>query len=116
MIRLFVISLLFIVSCNQGRKFDKNSWQKTTDLGVHPEREKMLSDLTENHILKGLQYSELVSKLGEPDFWEPENKTIYYGLANNYGSDIDPTGQRALKFQFSSDSIITKFEIIESSQ
>jgi len=76
----------------------------------------MLKDLTENHKLKGLNYSDLIKMLGQPDFLEPENKTVYYGLAINYGADIDPTGQRALQFKFNSDSIITDFAILEATQ
>jgi hypothetical protein len=119
MTRLIFIFCTLLVSCRQNANFNKErfnqeGWQKISDLGQHPEREKMVNDLIQNHNLKGLHYNELIKKLGPPDFWEPENRVIYFGLATNYGVDLDPTGQRSLKFQFSLDSIITNFAIDES--
>lgn len=116
MTRLIFIFFTILVSCGQTAKFNQDDWQNTSDLGRHPLREKMLKDLTENHKLKGLHYADLIKKLGQPDFWEPENSAIYYGLAINYAADLDPTGQRVLQFKFSSDSIITNFLILDATQ
>lgn len=112
---ILVLTSIF-ASCEQSSKFNSDDWQRTSDPGLHPHRERMVNDLIMNHHLKGLHYHVLIQKLGQPDFWEPENKTFYYGLAVNYSVDLDPTGQRALQFKFSSDSLITDFEILEATQ
>ena len=109
----YYIFLFLLVSCGHA-KWNEQDWKKTTDLGQHPHREAMVEDLLQNHKLTGLHYNSLIQKLGPPDFLEPEDRSISYGLATNYGLDIDPTGLRSLQFHFDNDSIIVDFKIIES--
>ena len=99
-----------------GGQFSKENWEKTSDLGLHPNREAMVNDLLTNYKLKGIHYNDLVKMLGQPDFWEPSERVIYYGIATNYGLDIDPTGLKALSFEFNADSIITDYTISESTK
>jgi len=53
--------ILVLFACN-NIKFEKTGWVYQGDVGMYPNREKMLKDLTENHKLKGLTYRELISK------------------------------------------------------
>lgn len=99
-----------------GGQFSKENWGKTSDLGMHPNREAMVNDLLTNYKLKGIHYKDLVKMLGQPDFWEPSERIIYYGIATNYGLDIDPTGLKSLGFEFNADSIIVDYKISESTK
>lgn len=71
----------------------------------------MLGDLTVNHKLVGLSYSQLVRYLGEPD--TSTDSSLVYRIAIDYGSDIDPVYSKDLEFSYSKDSIITSFKILE---
>jgi len=97
-------------------KFDKTEWRKVVD-GFPPDcRRYMLDDLTSHHKLVGLKYSDLISLLGRPDYTDDfrEDTTIAYDIIVDYGFDIDPVYTKTLQFQFSKDSVVTGFHIVES--
>lgn len=64
--KTFVIFFVLFVSCKQNVKFNKAEWVIVGDCNTHPNREKMLIDLTEKHKLRGLTYKQLVDKIGNP--------------------------------------------------
>jgi hypothetical protein len=115
-LRLVVITIitLFFSTCNQDQKFDKASWQQQGDLGIYPNREKMLKDLMNHHQLKGLTYKQLVDLIGEPEkYSDEEPNTATYNIVTDYGRDIDPVYIKNLEVKISSDSIVTDANINE---
>lgn len=74
----------------------------------------MLKDLMNNHGLKGLNYTQLIDLLGEPDkYSDEEPSTVTYNIVSDYGRDIDPIFLKNLEVKFSSDSIVTDLNINE---
>lgn len=110
---IFFGALSFLLSsCNNEIKFDKMKWDEQPDLAfTPPHRKKMLKDLTTNHKLVGLKYSEIVSLLGVPNFHD--SISFGYDIIIDYGSDIDPIYTKTLDFAFSKDSTITSFKVDE---
>ena len=60
-----LLVLIFILaSCNnQQIKFDKEKWNERNDM-FYANREKMVIDLMENHLKKGMTYKEVMNLLG----------------------------------------------------
>lgn len=111
---VLIISLLSILSCKQDQKFDKAAWSEKGDLGIFPNRNKMLNDLMKNHQLKGLTHKQLVELLGEPEeYSDTEPNTAYYNVVTDYGRDIDPVCTKNLKIKLNGDSIVTDVNIYE---
>ena len=95
--------------------FDKTGWIIQGDLGLYPNRDKMLDDLTKNQNLKGLTIRQLIDKIGEPEKNVVGNSnTIYYDIVTDYGHDIDPIYSKTLEFKFDKDSFIKDFKIHET--
>jgi hypothetical protein len=89
-------------------------WDEQPDLAFTPPyREKMLKDLTTNHKLVGLKYSEIINLLGAPNFHDGASASFGYDIIIDYGSDIDPVYTKTLDFTFSEDSVITSFKVNE---
>ena len=110
---LFGICIL-LTACKYEIKFDKARWTTKGDLGLYPNRDRMLNDLTQNQNLKGLSYKQLIGKIGEPEKnTTGDNNSIYYDIVADYGHDIDPVYIKTLEFKFDTDSIITDFKINE---
>jgi len=110
---VLVVALIFIVGCeNFGKtRFDKAKWSEDYEIGFPPpSRNKMLTDLVENHQLKGVRYNEVVKMLGQPDI--RDSASFNYEIAIDY-SGIDPVYIKYLEFNFSRDSIITAFHVEE---
>lgn len=111
---LFAVLISLFSSCNNEIKFDKVKWDEQPDLAFTPPyRKKMLKDLTTNHKLVGLKYSEIISLLGAPNFHDSAAASFGYDIIINYGSDIDPIYTKTLDFTFSKDSTITSFKVDE---
>ena len=111
--KAFVVFIVLFVSCKQNVKFNKAEWVIVEDCNTHPNREKMLIDLTENHKLRGLTYKQLIDKIGKPEKDESNTNSIFYEIVIDYGMDIDPVYVKNLEFEFNKDSIITGFKISE---
>ncbi|WP_167353168.1 hypothetical protein [Pedobacter steynii] len=107
-----IVVVFFLTSCTQDISFEKTKWAEKAD-PIYPSayRSQMLKDLTTNHKLIGLSYSQLIGYLGYPD--SKEANTVVYRIAIDYGSDIDPVYSKNLEFSYSKDSIITSFKILE---
>jgi hypothetical protein len=79
----------FLAACNDNISFDKTGWTIQGDLGLYPNRDKMLDDLTRNQKLKGLHYRQLICKIGEPEKnMIEDSNTIYYDIVTDYGYNI----------------------------
>lgn len=109
--------LLFIVglcSCddNQQLKFDKVKWNEQQDPAFTSSyRKKMLRDLTQNHKLSGLRYSEIVNLLGIPD--EQDSAGLRYKIVEDYGYDVDPVYTKDLILDINKDSTIKAWRVWE---
>jgi hypothetical protein len=110
---IFLISfLLLIASCrNNELKFDKATWNKRIDF-FYENREKMVDDLIENHLHKGMPYKELIELLGPSgNYSNLKPNSIGYEISVFYGHDIDPIRSTVLVFNLSKDSIVQDFKI-----
>jgi len=115
-LRLIVIAVfaLFVSACNQDQKFEKAAWSERGDLGIYPNREKMLKDLINHRQLIGLSYKKIIELLGEPEKYSDEKQnTATYNIVTDYERDIDPVYIKNLEVKFSSDSIVTDVNINE---
>lgn len=112
-IGLYLTALIFLfTSCSNEEKFNKDKWNEQDDPAFPPpHRSKMLKDLTANHKLVGLKYSQLIELLGEPNF--TDSSSLAYKVIEDYGHDIDPVYTKNLDFTFSKDSVITSFKVDE---
>ncbi|TDH26900.1 hypothetical protein EXU57_08830 [Segetibacter sp. 3557_3] len=96
------------------KKFEKSAWNEKGDLGIYPNRDKMLKDIMNNHRLRGLTYTQLVELLGEPEDYSDVNpNTVYYNVVTEYGRDIDPVYLKNLEIGLSSDSVVIDVNIKE---
>ncbi len=90
--------------------FNKKDWSFQGDaIFAPPHRKAMLLDLTQNHKLVGLKYSELIDLLGRPNF--TDSNSVGYEIIIDYGNDIDPVYTKDLYFSFGNDSIVTAWNI-----
>ncbi len=103
-----------MTTCKENVPFDKVGWTIQDDLGLYPNRDKMLDDLQKQK-LKGLTYRQLIDKIGNPEKnVTGDVNTIYYEIVTDYGHDIDPVYTKILEFKFGNDSIITDFKVNET--
>ena len=56
----------------------------------------------------------VIEQVGPPDFSDPIH--FLYDIETNYGFDIDPIYTKQLIYYLSSDSIVTRFEVKESTK
>jgi len=114
-IKLIYILVIFILaSCNnQQIKFDKEKWNERNDM-FYANREKMVIDLMENHLKKGMTYKEVMNLLGTSESYQndPPN-TIVYEIMVDYGWNIDPQKGKTLYIEFTNDSIVKEIKLDE---
>lgn len=111
--RILILFWLFVVaSCQiQDEKFDKTAWNKRTDM-FYDNRNKMIDDLMENHLQKGMTLKSVIEMLGNHDnYSDLDSNTIGYEIYVDYGWDIDPVETKTLLIEFSKDSTITGFRL-----
>ena len=113
-IKLIIILSFILLSFACNPKFEKTGWLYQGDVGIYPNREIMLNDLTENNKLKGLTYRELIAKIGpDENFKSGYDTCIFYSIVTDFGWDIDPVYTKDLVFKFNKDSIVVDYEIKE---
>jgi hypothetical protein len=114
-LELSIVVLAVVVTAGCGKmKFDKAKWDEGYEIGFPPpSRNKMLSDLVENHKLKGAKYNEVISLLGQPNVHD--SMSFSYDIAIDYFG-IDPVYVKYLEFVISKDSVITAFHVEEWKQ
>lgn len=105
-----LLMIVLSLGCNQSMEFDSAKWKMKEDM-EYPYRNKMVGDLTKNHKLVGLRYSQVVELLGVPQY--EDSSRISYEVLQDYGSDIDPIHTKYLNLALSQDSIVTSFKIDE---
>lgn len=106
---IIAIFIIILLGCDTQIKFDKTKWAMKDDI-EYPYRNVMLNDLTTNHKLSGLKYSELITFLGPPQY--SDSTSLTYQVTIHYDV-IDPDYLKSLKFIFNKDSIIVSFKIHE---
>jgi uncharacterized membrane protein len=112
---IFLSLNLLLLSCDHNIKFEKSGWLETDDPDGYANRENMLNDLISNHKLKGLKYSEIIDLLGPPENYENKNSNIIsYNIVLDFGHDIDPVYTKDLDLEFSKDSIVQDFKLVEN--
>ena len=112
-VKILISFLLFVlVSCQtQNEKFDRATWNKRTDM-FYDNRNKMIDDLMENHLHKGMTFKNVIEMLGNHEnYSDLDSNTIGYEIYVDYGSDIDPIETKTLLITFSKDSTITDFRL-----
>lgn len=105
---LFLIILL--AACDQ--KFEKSGWVCKDDM-EYPKRRRMVNDLVENYKMKGMTYSQIINLLGDGEKGQNEENKLFYDIIVNYGIDIDPVYMKYLEINFTKDSIVNSFKIVE---
>jgi hypothetical protein len=106
-----LLLMVIFASCNIDVKYEKELWQETDSGFSSPYRDRMLRDLTTNYNLKGMKIYQLRKLLGPAD--HVENGLIAYRVKIEYGGDTDPVYTKNLNFNYSKDSTITSFKVIE---
>jgi hypothetical protein len=109
-VALFVIYKL-VIWYSYSQKFNKAAWAVREE-GLYYNRKYMLSDLIENHQIKGLTYKQLVDSIGEPRI-DSGSYEAYYNIELDYGWDIDPVYSKDLVIQLNRDSVVTGFDFKE---
>ena len=111
---IYIFTIFFLTSCgNQQMEFDKEKWNERDDI-FYANREKMVSDLMENHLKKGMTYKEVLNLLGNSENYQndPPN-TIGYEIMVDYGWNIDPQKGKTLYIEFTNDSIVKDIKLEE---
>jgi hypothetical protein len=112
---IYMISVLFfLTSCiNQQMDFDKEKWNERDDI-FYANREKMVNDLMENHLKKGMSYKEVINLLGSSENYQNDTpNTIGYEIMVDYGCNIDPQRGKTLYFEFANDSVVKDIKLEE---
>ncbi|MGS0747374.1 hypothetical protein [Halpernia sp. GG3] len=115
-IRRLKLTTVFLIaslaSCgNQQIKFDKEKWNKRDDI-FYAYREKMVADLMENHLKKGMTYKNVISLLGKSENYQNDpTNTIGYEIMVDYGWNIDPQKGKTLYIEFTKDSIVDSIKL-----
>lgn len=111
---IYIIAIFFLTSCNnQQMEFDKEKWNERDDI-FYANREKMVIDLMENHLKKGMTYKEVLYLLGSSENYQndPPN-TIGYEIMVDYGWNIDPQKGKTLYIEFTNESIVKDIKLEE---
>jgi len=107
---IVVLAVVVIASCGK-MKFNKAKWDEGYEIGFPPpSRNKMLSDLVENHKLVGAKYDEVINLLGQPN--THDSMSFSYDITIDYFG-IDPVYVKCLEFVISKDSVVTAFQVKE---
>ena len=112
---ILVIWTILLISCQDKHvPFNKTGWTESVDAKPCPPlREQMVDDLLSNHLIKGLTYRQIISKLGPSDNHENTKPDILrYEISNEY-TNGDIVHITALDFNFTKDSVITSWDIVK---
>lgn len=108
-----ILSIIFMCyACQQQEKFDKVKWSDAGDVFTFPFRKNMLTDLLNNYHLQGKKYSEIINLLGKPQWDIDSTYEMIYRIDIDWGTE-DPVYFKNLRFHFSRDSVVQKFETYE---
>ena len=107
-ILLGIAICILLTNCNQ--KFNKSKWIDGDGVN-YAYRNSMVNSLLENYNLKGLNYQEIKTLLGEAD--GKDSTHIWYDIKVDYGSDIDPVYIKTLILRMGEDSVVKDLEVKE---
>lgn len=111
---IYILIIVLLTSCSKPQiEFDKEKWNEREDM-FYANREKMIKDLMNIHLKKGMTSKEVLNLLGSSDNYQniPEN-TIVYEIAVDYGWNVDPQKGKTLYIEFDEDSIIKDIKLQE---
>lgn len=111
---IYILIIVLLTSCSKPQiEFDKEKWNEREDM-FYANREKMVKDLMNNHLKKGMTSKEVVNLLGSSDNYQniPEN-TIVYEITVDYGWNIDPQKGKTLYIEFEEDSVLKDIKLKE---
>src|SRR5690606_4819517 len=111
---IYIFVILLLTSCNnQQVEFDKEKWNERDDM-FYANREKMVTELMENHLNKGMTYKDVVNLLGVSENSQNGHpNTIAYEIMVDYGWNIDPQKGKTLYIEFTNDSIVKDIKLDE---
>lgn len=111
---IYIAVIFLLTSCNNQRmEFDKEKWNERDDI-FYANREKMVTDLMENHLKKGMTYKEVLNLLGSSENYQNDSpNTIGYEIMVDYGWNIDPQKGTTLYIEFTNDSIVKDIKLEE---
>ncbi|MFT4535474.1 MAG: hypothetical protein ACI9P5_002843 [Saprospiraceae bacterium] len=110
--KVLTIILLFTIltSCNSKKDFNSQEWnEKGVDWWMTDIREKMVDDLIQSDTLIGLNKTEIIDLLGQPQ--KEENLEMKYLIREKYGLDIDPEYISMLTIRFDEKAKAIRCEI-----
>ena len=86
---LFTVTIIFITSCSEEKKFDSVKWKNWTEseASLHT-RWLMHKDLLKTYKLKGVSKDSILSLLGKPN--QQHSNKFYYNLGYPERGGIDP--------------------------
>ena len=94
-----VLLSLIVISCNSKKEFNSQEWnEKGVDWWMTDIREKMVDDLIQSDTLIGLNKSQIINLLGQPE--KEGNLEMKYLIREKYGLDIDPEYISMLAIKF----------------
>ncbi|QZT37181.1 outer membrane protein assembly factor BamE [Halosquirtibacter xylanolyticus] len=89
---------------NRDIEYNKKLWIS----GGLEIRERMIDDIIEHKLKKGMTSREVMELLGEGHSSKLE---IWYYIMEDFGWDIDPVETKILSISFSPDSVVTSYQI-----
>ncbi len=118
-IKIFILLLTYLIlisSCQKEKniRFDSEKWKTAKSVDIHPYREQMIKDISENELFLGFNYLRLVDSLGIPENVQPrDTNELYYLIYDDYGWDIDPIYTKYLVLILDKDSIVIDTKVKE---
>lgn len=107
-----VSAIVYRIVWDENEKFDSETWkQKEVDWWATDFREKMVKDLIKSDTLIGLDQSEIIELLGNPDSQSGATGEIEYVVREKYSWDIDPDYISYLVIELDSNKIAIECEL-----
>lgn len=104
------LTIFLFSSCNMNNEFDSNKWkQKGVDWWTTDVREKMVDNLIESNILKGMNEEQVINLLGQPEY--SKSNKFEYLIREKYGYDIDPEYISNLIIEFDINGKVSDYRI-----
>lgn len=102
--------LTLTMDCHSREKFNSENWKlKGVDWQMTDFREKMISDLIKSDTLIGINTTNIIGLLGEPD--KESDEQIEYLIREKYSWDIDPDYISRLLIHLDKSGISNKCEM-----
>ena len=109
---MLVSAIVYGIVWDENEKFDSEIWkQKEVDWWLTDFRERMVKDLIKSDTLIGLDQSEIIELLGDPDSQGGDTAEIEYVVREKYSWDIDPDYISYLVIELDSNRIAIECEL-----